>query len=204
VTDDDGLRHSGHDLVLGLLRDGYLAAVEGALRRDFPDAASDAEDAIAVAVVRLLVAFGDGRVSDEPRSWLFTAARNDIVRRLQRLHARQRPYEPDEDTRTVRAAEDEALADEVYKFVRSRIERWEQERMRVVTLLYVEAAHFGEPLTEDGAATLATEILGDVIPKTSIGNTWRRGFKRLASELRVLLGDDDPSAYRPHTRGEPS
>lgn len=189
---------------MALLKDGYLAAVEGALRRDFPDAASEAEDAIAVAVVRLLVASGKGRVLDEPRSWLFKVARNDIVRRLQRVHARQRPYEPDEDTRIVRAAEDDALADEVYKFVRSRIERWEQDRMRVVTLLYVEAAHFGEPLTEDGAATLATDILGEVVPKTSIGNTWRRGFKRLASEVRDLMGYDDSPTDRPHTRGAPS
>jgi hypothetical protein len=41
------------------------------------------------------------------------------------------------------SAEEEALEDELFRILVERLERWENKRMRVITLLFLESAHEG-------------------------------------------------------------
>ena len=90
----------------------------------------------------------------------------------------ERPgWEPADPSWTV---EEQALLRATYDVLRSHVATWETENVRVVTLLYLEAAFEGEPLTSDDAAELAGELLGYEVDDSFV-RTWKsRGFKKLA------------------------
>ena len=185
-----------HHVVEGLLLDGFLAGVATRLGRAYPDARADVEDAVAEAVIRFLAKAGKGELIEKPRDWIFVVAKNDVLRRLQRIKNREVTYEPDEDEQTG-GPDEEALADDTYKFIVGLVERWPSARLRVVTLLFLESAHLNSPLSYYEAADEASAILDEDVPCKSIGKTKTRGLERLAAELHELWRHSDgaPDTY---------
>jgi hypothetical protein len=166
-----------------MLRDGLIEGLARRLRRDFPSLADEATAAIGQAVERLVTR---PSAPDNPRGYLAASAYNEMKRLARRaarttsLDALRRDsdlaFDPVDPAWTV---EETALLDTVYREVRAFVESWETAHVRVVTLLYVEAAYEGEPLSSDDAAVLAAEILGEEVDAAFV-RTWKsRGYRRL-------------------------
>ena len=174
-----------------MLGDGYVEGLVRRLCRDFPALAGDASGAAGHAVEKLVVR---PTTPDKPRSYLAACAYNEM-KRVRRMRARFDSLEAlaDEDGRPGwtpsdpgLTVEEQVLLRETYDQVRSHVETWETENVRIVTLLYLEAAFECEPLTSTDAAELIGELLGYEV-EDSFVRAWKsRGFKKLREYVTAL------------------
>lgn len=182
---DGGLNEQLVADVESMLGDGTVEGLVRRLRRDFPALESEATAAVGHGVEKLIVR---DTVPDDPRRYLAACAYNE-VKRVGRLRARHDSLEalasenedhagwtPEDPGFTV---EEQALLRATYDELRSHVETWETENVRLVTLLYLEAAFEGEPLPSEVAAEIVGELLGYEV-EDSFVRTWKsRGFKKL-------------------------
>jgi DNA-directed RNA polymerase specialized sigma24 family protein len=175
------------------------AAVQGEelMRERFPDGlvrgleakfeagrAQDYEDAVAEGFAKLVT---KELALANPRGYVTTVATNAIRRTLFRAAREQLPdSESPEDGALDSWADptaEEAIGKAMFDFVRDIIERWESHNVRTATLLILEAAKLGEPLSSAELAEQLEDHLGhDVLPSTA--RQWRkRGLDRLRAEL---------------------
>lgn len=179
--------------VEAMLRDGYVEGLARRLCRDFPALASEATGAVGHAVEKMVLR---PVAPTNPRGYLAASAYNEM-KRLVRKRARMESLEAlaadDEDGHpgwtpvdpgfTV---EEQALLRATYDQLRAEVETWETDNVKVVTLLYLEAAFDGEPLTSTDAAELAGELLGYEVDDSFV-RTWKsRGFKKLRDYVTAL------------------
>jgi hypothetical protein len=171
--------------VVSLMGTGEFDRLIGALRNAFPDLRDEAEDAIFEAVAKLLRRSNERRI-EHVSAWIYKVATNHLIR-THHQRARRTDAEPELDEKQDPA--EIAHGRETLALVKRIIVTWENAHIRVVTLLYVEAAWLGEPMSLLEARDLATSILGEELSLGSIG-TWKdRGFNRLTAELtRMDLG----------------
>ena len=171
------------DAVEEMLSDGYIEGLTIGLRSKYPRYRDEAHDAVGHAVEKLI----QRESVKSPRSYLATSAYNYMKKHAERS-ARFRlvsietggpdgePLEFDEDGWTV---EERALLDEAYRFLVKEVEKWETGNVRDTTLLFLEAAYDGEPLTSADAAELLGSIFGEDVDASFV-RTWKnRGFKKL-------------------------
>lgn len=167
------------------MEDYSLAVIAGILRRDCPDAASHVEDAVVEAVTRYLAKCAVGAEIENPAGWIRVTAARYLLNKLEREIGRETTEEGVsslEDYSSEPSVEDR----DIFRFLKDLVERWESRRMRVVTLLYLEAGYEGETLSHVEAAKDASEILGENVPWTSIGQTRSRGLTRLKAEILAI------------------
>lgn len=176
-----------------MLANGTIEGIVRHLRRDFPALAPDADAAVGHGVEKLIVR---EIAPDDPRRYLASCAYNEM-KRLGRQRARhvslealadagddETPrWEPEQDGWTV---EEQALLSATYDQLRAHVATWDTENVRVVTLLYLEAAFLAEPLPSAEAAELATELLGYDVDDAFV-RTWKsRGFKKLRAYVTTV------------------
>lgn len=176
-----------------MLGDGFVEGLVRRLCRDFPALSSEGTDAVGHAVEKMIV---KPVAPTNPRGYLAASAYNEM-KRLVRKRARTESLEAlaahDGDGRpgwtpadpgfTV---EEQALLRATYDQLRADVETWETENVKVVTLLYLEAAFDGEPLTSSDAAELTGELLGYEVDDSFV-RTWKsRGFKKLRDYVTAL------------------
>jgi len=187
-VDDDGIRPSTTSLteeIEELVREGYFDGVVGRLSARFPNLPwHDVEDAVETAVVTVLKATSEGKVIDEPRGYLYAVALNELRKRAKSGGAAE--YDAEIHGRAESSAEDEILGRELFRVIKRLVDKWESGRMRTITLLFLESASEGERLSLVEAARLASEILGEQVPMSSVGKTKERGLRRLAEQLGNL------------------
>ncbi|MHB1844816.1 MAG: RNA polymerase sigma factor [Deltaproteobacteria bacterium] len=176
-----------------MLGDGYVEGLVRRLCRDFPSLAGDATGAVGHAVEKLVVR---PVPPDKPRSYLAACAYNEM-KRVRRTRARVDSLDAladeNEDGRTGwtpsdpgLTVEEQVLLTETYDQLRSHVETWETDNVRIVTLLYLEAAFECEPLTSADAAELVGELLSYEV-EDSFVRTWKsRGFKKLRDYVAAL------------------
>lgn len=174
-----------------LVRDRYPEGLVRSLERRYPDVKAWADDAVAHGVEQLVKTARTTRGVQYPKAFVAAAATNFL------LDAVGLPEAPVEDAGLdgrSRSAEDEALLDELYKTFKQRVDTWETANLRVVTLLFLEAAYEALPLTLEEAAHAARSILGESI---SVATVWRlreRGFARLVELYQALDLPGEPPA----------
>lgn len=171
------------ELVTARFPEGLVRTLE----RKFPDGRhADYEDAVADGFVKLVA---KGAPLENPRGYITTVAANAMRKTLARAARERLPEgEPDEDE-DVDAWDDptadEAINQTIVDFLRGIVQKWESRNVQTTTLLVLEAARLGEPIS---SAELAEELehqLGeDVQPDTA--RQWRkRGLDRLREELHA-------------------
>jgi len=134
-----------------VLRSGYFDGMLRRLHASFPDLPQQAiEDAAYGAAEKCA---RQPRTPDNVRAWLFAVARN-LLRDASRRKGSE-PYDPEQDKRRAPSAEDEAFPDDAYRAVVKHVETWPGAKTRVVLLLWLEAAHQGEPLSDPELAQAA-------------------------------------------------
>jgi DNA-directed RNA polymerase specialized sigma24 family protein len=172
-----------------MLSDGFVEGLVRRLRAAFPSLAEESDGAVGHAVEKLITR---PQVPGKPRPYLTACAYNEMKRLARRrarelsLEALAEPAEDREDSgpgwqleQGGWTVEEKALLTATYKQLRAHVETWETDNVRVVTLLYLEAAFLGEPLSSQDAAELAGDVLGYEVDDAFV-RTWKsRGFKRL-------------------------
>jgi DNA-directed RNA polymerase specialized sigma24 family protein len=179
--------------VEAMLGDGFVEGLVRRLCRDFPALSSEGMGAVGHAVEKMIVR---PVAPTNPRGYLAASAYNEM-KRLIRKRARTESLDAleahDEDGRPGWApadprftVEEQALLRSTYDQLRAHVETWETENVKVVTLLYLEAAFDGEPLTSSDAAELTGELLGYEVDDAFV-RTWKsRGFKKLRDYVTAL------------------
>ena len=179
----------------GMLQDGFIEGLARRLGRDFPSLAEEATGSIGQALERLILRPVSPR---EPRKYLATSAYNEM-KGLARRRARYDSLdglrdsdgnwsEPADQPWTV---EEQALLDATYRELRTVVGTWETDHVRVVTLLYLEAAHEGEPLSSEDAADLLADILGEEVDADFV-RTWKsRGYRKLREWVTAARTSED-------------
>jgi DNA-directed RNA polymerase specialized sigma24 family protein len=168
-----------------LMRERFADGLVRTLERKFAAArAHDCEDAVAEGFAKLVKKESE---LANPRGYVTTVATNAIRRTLFRAAREQLPDSESAedgvlDTWADPTAE-EAIGKAMFDFVRDIIERWESHNVRTATLVILEAAKLGEPLSSAELAEQLEDQLGqDVLPSTA--RQWRkRGLDRLRAEL---------------------
>jgi DNA-directed RNA polymerase specialized sigma24 family protein len=178
----------GNAAVRDLMADGTLRTIIGWLIKEFPDAKADAEDAVVDAVVRFLAKRSKGELINEPGGWIRVAAANRIRNLLRRRINRERSDEYLDDGPAT-FGEPTPADKETFTFLKTLIDRWPSKRMKVITLLYLEAGYEQEPLSQQEAAELASQILGEDVPWTAVGKTHQRGMERLRAEILAIASE---------------
>lgn len=175
----------GSDEVRQLMQDRTLAVIAGALGKTYPDVSSHVEDAVVEGVVRYLAKRKAGVEIENPAGWIRVTAKNHLLNKLEREIGRETT---DENLSSVaESCGEPSLEDrETFQFIKGLVERWESRRLKVVTLLFLEAGYEGEALSHVEAANYARDILGEDVPWTSIGQTRRRGLTRLKAEILTI------------------
>lgn len=188
MSDEEADNPPGSAAVRDLIANGTFQTIIGWLIKKFPDAKADAEDAVVDGVVRFLASRGKGKDIPEPGAWIRVAAANRIRNILRRRIGREASDEYIDDTR---ASHDEPTLEdkETFAYLRNLIAKWPSERMRVITLLYLEASYEQEPLSQQEAAEIASQILGEDVPWTAVGKTHRRGIERLRAEILAIANE---------------
>ncbi len=181
------------DLIEAMVRDRFLDGVTRLLEVRFR--ASDLvlyEDAVAEAVKKLLEA-GERREIRDPRAYLTTIAINEMHGALRRAAIEILPDAPDEgdeerfDAHRVdaddRPTEDAAVGRLVYEYVTGLVRAWETEKLRTTTLLVLEGAFVGEPLSGRELTERLSDILGEDIEEDTARQLRKRGLDRLRKQL---------------------
>jgi hypothetical protein len=192
MTHEEGLNEGLAAEAEAMLRDGTLEGLVRRLRRDFPALASEADAAVGHGVARLIVR---SQAPDDPRGYLAASAYNEM-KRIGRQKARcgslealavdqdDRPgWEPAQGGWTV---EEQTLLRATYDLLCAHVAIWDTENVRVVTLLFLEAAFLGEPLPSAAAAELASGLLGYEVDASFV-RTWKsRGFRKLRDFIATI------------------
>lgn len=175
-----------------MLRDGTVEGLVGRLQRDFPALEAEAASAVGHGVEKLIVR---ETAPDDPRRYLAACAYNEM-KRFGRRRARHVSLEALASKEEDHAAwvpaderfgvEEQALLRSTYDQLRSHVEGWETENVRVVTLLYLEAAFECEPLPSAVAAEIAGELLGYEVDDSFVRAWKSRGFKRLREYVTAM------------------
>jgi DNA-directed RNA polymerase specialized sigma24 family protein len=172
--------------VEAMLADGFIEGFTAKLRATYSVVAEHADAAVGHAVEKLITQPKSPR---KPHEYLATCAHNEMKRRarhVSRLVSLDGLRDGDDEDRKQLerdvergSVEEKALIEDVYGEVCRHVETWETGNVRLVTLLYLEAARLGEPLASDEAAERIAEITGQA-PDSDFVRTWKsRGFKRL-------------------------
>ncbi len=184
VNVDEDVPPGSSDVRL-LMANGDLSTIQHWLAKRYPDADAHIEDAVVDAVVRFLAAKSSGKQIDEPGAWIRVVAKNRVLNILERQIARQ----TDEDALVHLACDSAGPTAEdrdVFRYLKNIIDRWPSGRMRVITLLYLEAGYEQEPLSQQEAAEMASLILDEDVPWTAVGKTRQRGFDKLRAEILTI------------------
>jgi len=150
------------------------------------------EDAVADAVKKLLEAGKRHEIRD-PRAYLTTIAINEMKRALRRAAIEVLPEAPDEGDEEWfdehqrdsddRPTEDAAVGRLVYEYVTGIVRAWETEKLRVTTLLVLEGAYVGEPLSGRELTERLSDIVGDDVEEDTARQLRKRGLDRVREHL---------------------
>lgn len=176
-----------------LMQGRFFDLLIGRLHSKFPRHKALAEDAVAQAVEQLALRHETIR---EVEPWLWTVSLHELGKLARRADRYADLGDlPDGE---VGDPSEEVLVREAFRVVRQAVQQWDNKRIRVVTLLYLEAAVEMVRLDRAGAARLASEILGEPINPESVSQWRKRGFRDLRRMLQELGDDGAPS-----DQGEP-
>jgi DNA-directed RNA polymerase specialized sigma24 family protein len=150
------------------------------LQRKFGVKGLDADAAVGDAI-EIMVKKADTLQVEDARAYL-TAIATNLLRRASK---RQVLLSLDErDDVGDESVEDEALRTEVFKYVKTLVQRWENASLRETALLIIDAAFLGEILTTEELAALLEDILGEEVSLSTVRKWKERSLDRLAEELR--------------------
>jgi Sigma-70 region 2 len=170
------------DALEQLVRGGFPEGLVRQLERQFRVAGQTAEDAVAEGLARM-VALAGRREIEDPRAYLTVVATNLMRRAVKNALplGYEENFEGDEQ-----GEEDDAFGEAAYLFIKGLVERWETKTLRTVTLLVLEGAYLGDPLTGEELTRETGRLLGEEISSVTVRKWKERGLDRLQDELRQL------------------
>jgi hypothetical protein len=167
-----------------LFRSGMLPELYGSLRAQVSGVSrEEIQDAVSQAVLATLVA----RESDPPEDlagYLFIAAKRWLLRTIA---ARGRVSISDIDPNTQADAgsrpDQRYSPKELYDHLKKMVAKWDNERMRTIIELLLDAAYEGVSLRGQDLADAAEEATGEPYSLSSVFDWKKRGISRLYEEL---------------------
>ena len=174
--------------VAALYQDGTLDKIYRGLRKQVSGASiHEVQDAVGHAVVATLAARPED-APDDPANYLFKAAK----RRLQQLiekRAKLPSVEVDADVGPADRARPEDAVDcrDLFKFLKRLVSQWDDQRMRTIIDLVLDAALQGLAMNAQELADEAEAITGETFTARSVNDLRPRGLRRLHSELEQSL-----------------
>lgn len=163
-----------------LTRERFPEGLARRLQHRFRVKGLDADGAVGDAI-EIMVKKADTLQVEDPRAYL-TAIAFNLLRRAAKQQTLLGLDERDDVGDD--GVEDEALRTEVFKYVKSLVERWENKSLQATALLVIDSAFLGEPLTTEELTELLEGILGEEISLPTVRKWKQRSLDRLADELR--------------------
>lgn len=154
---------------------------------------ADVEDAIARVIEKMLRNPSPVALRN-PEGYFFTSVRNTLRNALRRLIPGELPEdESGEAERLARrqvTPEEQALAADLLEMVRRHINLWKNRNMAVVTLTYIEAAYYGEPIDPEYVQQVVLDTTGEEIIRSNVSTLLNRGRARLIDQLTPTIRPD--------------
>lgn len=173
------------------MEDGTLERFAVALGGMFSNVGVSGDDAVCVAVEKLLKMDREGRAVADHAGWIYAVARNELRaawREQQRLVA----LPEDEALEAPDDVPEQVIGEDLFRRVRDAVSAWENRNQRVVMLVLLDAAYNGEPrLTRAELVEAASEALGRELSSGSVGQWRRRGVARIQQQFGLELDIDD-------------
>ncbi len=190
-------------LLEALFQDGSLERIYRGLRTQIPSATiEEVQDAVGHAVVATLRA-RPSTPPEEPAGYLFVAAKRRL---LSAIDARGRlstaDVDPDTQPDGSSRPEDQFDCKDLFNFLKRLVARWDNERMRTIVELVLDAANEGVSMTGQELAEAAESLTGETYSLSSVYDWKVRGLRRLHEELERSVerdgegnGQDEPRQY---------
>jgi DNA-directed RNA polymerase specialized sigma24 family protein len=196
-------RSPTESLLEALFQDGTLAQIYRGLRAQIPSvSAEDVQDAVGHAVVATLTACHSAPPEDLA-GYLFVAAKNRLLRAID-ARGRLPTTDIDPDTRPDDGSSPDRHYDrkDLYAFLKRLVARWDNERMRTIVEIVLDAAYQDVSLTGAEIAEQAEVLTGEQFSLSSVYDWKNRGLRRLHEELERSVerdgrgdGQDDPCQH---------
>lgn len=187
---------TAEDQALGLAEERFPEGLTRLLEADFRGAQSvDCEDAVGEGFLRFLV---KGKALENPRGYVVTVAYNYMRNLLTRKTLETLPKGELEDEEVGDSWDDptadEIVGEDVFRFAREVVGGWESKNVRTATLLVLEAARLGEPISSEELAEVLEVALGEeILPGTA--RQWKkRGLDRLRKQIVEIEDEEEVSA----------
>jgi len=172
-----------------LYGDGTLEKIYRALKGQVPSASMhEIQDAVGHAVVATLRAH-ESKPPDDLVAYLFTAAKRQLKREIDargRLPAIAVDAEtgPEDPSRP----EDAFDCRDLFNFLKRLVAKWDNQRMRTVVEIVLDAALEDVSMTGQELAEQAEAITGEPFSLSSVYDWKARGLLKLRDELEQSLG----------------
>jgi DNA-directed RNA polymerase specialized sigma24 family protein len=177
-------RRQARELAEKRVPEGFVRVLEGKFRGA---RFVDCEEAVAEGFLKFLL---KDETLENPAGYIFAVAYNHMRHLLTRktldvLPAGELEDEEKHDTWEDPTAE-EVVGDDVFRFAREIVGGWESRNVRTATLLVLEAARLGEPISgEELAEALEGALEEQILPSTA--RQWKkRGLDRLRKQLAEI------------------
>ena len=171
-----------------LYRCGGLSRIYGSLLRQVSGATrEDVQDAVAEAVLACL-SVRSGDTPDDPAGYLFTAARRELTRILKksgRLPVDSR--HPDGWSGAGDRPGQDVDFEDLLRFVKRLIKRWDNGRMRAIIEIVLESAVEGVELKGEQLKQQVEDAIGETISTSTFYDLKNRGLRRLRLDLEEEL-----------------
>lgn len=165
----------------------FLDGVHRRFTQQFRDqlGEADIEEAIARVIDKMLAKPSPVALR-YPEGYLIKSVQNTLRNALRRII----PGElPDDDLLADRrvSPEERELAAELLEMVRRRVNQWTNRNMAVVTMAYVEAHYYGEPIDTEAIQQIVLDTTGEDLTRTNVTTLLSRGRARLIKALSPTL-----------------
>jgi hypothetical protein len=175
-----GTRPKLLDELEALTRARFPEGLARRLQHRFRVKGLDADAAVGDAI-EIMVKKADTLCVDDSRAYL-TAIAFNLLRRAAKQQTLLGLDERDDVGHD--DVEDEGLRTEVFKYVKSLVEQWENKSLQATALLVIDSTFLGEPLATEELGEQLEDILGEEISLPTVRKWKQRSLDRLADELR--------------------
>jgi DNA-directed RNA polymerase specialized sigma24 family protein len=162
------------------------------MEANFPGARFvDCQDAVAEGFLKFLV---KGKALANPEGYIFKVAYNYLRRRLARKTLEVLPDGDLEDEETgdpwADPTAEEVIGEDVFRFAREVVGGWESKNVRTATLLVLEAAQLGEPISGEELAEALEVALGEDVLSSTARQWKKRGLDRLRKQILEMEDEE--------------
>lgn len=189
--DEDASAPEALDDLVALVTGGLVDALVRQLRSSYTSLGNaEIEDVVAGSIERVVARIQKGPLHGDLAAYVYKATLNGANKAArQKARRAEVSLAPDLAQPTADVADD-VLRRQVVQLLLAEVRSWENANIRVVTLVYLEAAVAGEPLDSVEVAELASPVLGEELNPASVRKWKARGMQKLRDFLQHITDPD--------------